>query len=122
MKNLFRLFIATIVAVIPLVGCETPSDKVAAPTIEIVAVATTENSLSFAVTATDASECAYMLYDGDIITAETVLSSGTAIDASGVVEVKNLKANTTYYVVAAARNANGESICPVMAIMVQPKR
>ena len=108
MKNLFRLFIATIVAVIPLVGCETPSDKVAAPTIEIVAVATTENSLSFAVTATDASECAYMLYDGDIITAEAVLSGGTAIEASGVVEVKNLKANTTYYVVAAARNANGE--------------
>ena len=108
MKNLFRLFIATIVAVIPLVGCETPSDKVAAPTIEIVAVTTTENSLSFAVTATDASECAYMLYDGDIITAETVLNGGTAIEASGVVEVKNLKANTTYYVVAAARNANGE--------------
>ena len=108
MKKLFRLFIATIVAIIPLVGCETPNDKVAAPTIEIVAVATTENSLSFAVTATDASECAYMLYDGDIITAEAVLSGGTAIEASGVVEVKNLKANTTYYVVAAARNANGE--------------
>lgn len=108
MKNLFRLFIAAIVAIIPLVGCETPSDKVAAPTIEIVAVATTENSLSFAVTATDASECAYMLYDGDIITAEAVLSGGTAIEASGVVEVKNLKVNTTYYVVAAARNAKGE--------------
>ena len=95
MKNLFRLFIATIVAVIPLVGCETPSDKATAPTIEIVAVATTENSLSFAVTATDASECAYMLYDGDIITAEAVLSGGTAIETSGVVEVKKLKSNTT---------------------------
>lgn len=116
MKNLFRLFIATIVAVIPLVSCETPSDKATAPTIEIVAVATTENSLSFAVTATDASECAYMLYDGDIITAEAVLSGGTAIEASGVVEVKNLKANTTYYVVAAARNANGEVLSNTLTI------
>jgi hypothetical protein len=49
-----------------------------------------------------------MLYDGDIITAERVLSEGTAIDASGVVKVENLKGDTTYYVVAAARNANGE--------------
>ena len=108
MKNLFRLFIATIVVVLPFVGCEQPGDNIAVPTIEIVAVSTTDNSLSFAVTSTDAQECAYMLYDGDIISAESVLSGGTAINASGVVEVKKLKSNTTYYVVAAARNAAGD--------------
>ena len=108
MKNLFRLFIATVVAVLPFVGCEPVSNNTAAPTIEIVTVGTTDSSLSFAVAATDAAECAYMLYDGDIISAEAVLNNGTAIAASGVVEVKNLKANTTYYVVAAARNAAGE--------------
>ena len=108
MKNLFRLFIATVVVVLPLVGCEQPGDNTAVPTIEIVAVSTTDNSLAFAVTSSDAAECAYVLYDGDIISAESVLSGGTAINASGVVKVENLEANTTYYVVAAARNAAGD--------------
>ena len=108
MKNLFKLFFVALLAILSFASCETKKSEGGVPTIEIVAVTTTDTSLSFAVTATDASECAYMLFDGDIITAETVLSSGTAIAASGVVEVESLEANTTYYVVAAARNANGE--------------
>lgn len=108
MKNLFKLFFVALLSILSFASCETKKSEGGVPTIEIVAVTTTDTSLSFAVTATDASECAYMLFDGDIITAEAVLSSGTAIAASGVVEVESLEANTTYYVVAAARNANGE--------------
>ena len=110
MKHLFRLFVAAIVAVLPLVGCEQPNEQVKMPTIEIVSVSTTSNTISFAVSTTNATECAYMLYDGDIITAETVLSDGTPIPASGVVEVRGLKSETTYYVIAAARNAAGETL------------
>ena len=111
MKHLFRLSVAAIVAVLPLVGCEQPNEQTKTPAIEIVAVSTTDTTISFAVSTTNATEwCAYMLYDGDIITAETVLSEGTPIPASGVVEVRSLKSETTYYVIAAARNAAGETL------------
>ena len=116
MKNIFQLFIAAIVAVLPLVSCEQVGNDTVAPSIEIVAVSTTDNSLTFAVSTTNATECAYMLYDGDIITAETVLNEGAEIAASGVVEVKNLKSETTYYVVAAARNAAGEVLSNTLAM------
>ena len=107
MKNLFKLFAVAMLVLLGFASCE-PTTQGGAPTIEIVAIDTTSTTISFAVSATNASECAYMLYDGDIISAEGVLSEGTATAASGVVEVKNLKSNTTYYVVAAARNAQGE--------------
>ena len=108
MKHLFRLFVAAIVAVLPLVSCETTGEQAKMPTIEIVAVNTTNNTLSFAVSTTNATECAYMLYDGDIISAERVFAEGTTISVSGVVEVEDLKSETTYYVVVAARSAAGE--------------
>ncbi len=115
MKHLFRLFIATIVAVLPLVSCEKTAE-VKLPTIEIVGVTTTDTSISFAVTTTNASECAYILYDGDIISAEKVLADGIAIDASGVVEAKSLKSDTTYYVVAAARNSAGTTLSNTLTL------
>lgn len=116
MKNIFQLFIAAVVAVLSLAGCEQAGNDTVAPSIEIVAVSTTDSSLTFAVSTTNATECAYMLYDGDIITAETVLNEGAEIAASGVVEVKNLKSETTYYVVAAARNAAGEVLSNTLAM------
>ncbi len=51
-----------------------------------------------------------MLYDGDVISTEIVLAQGTAIATSGVVEVKKLAPETTYYVVAVARNSVGEAL------------
>ena len=109
MSKLFRLFAITLTSVLAFVACESlVNDGSVKPTIEIVAVNTTSNTISFAVSTTHASECRYMLYDGDIISAETVLAEGTAMDKSGVVEVKGLKSDTTYYVVAAARNAAGD--------------
>ena len=122
MKTLFRLFIASVIAIVPLVGCEQPNEQVKMPTIEIVAVSTTDTTISFAVSTTNATEwCAYMLYDGDIITAETVLSEGTPIPASGVVEVNGLKSETTYYVVAAARNAAGEVLSNTLTMKTKAK-
>ena len=99
MSKLFRLFAITLTAVLAFTACEKVGGDTAQPTIEIVAVSATDTTFSFAVTTTDAKECAYVLYDGDIISADRVLSEGTAIDASGVVEVKNLKADTAYYLV-----------------------
>ena len=122
MKTLFRLFIASVIAIVPLVGCEQPNEQVKMPTIEIVAVSTTDTTISFAVSTTNATEwCAYMLYDGDIITAETVLSEGTPIPASGVVEVRALKSETTYYVIAAARNAAGEVLSNTLTMTTKAK-
>ena len=108
MKHLFRLFVASLFAVLPLVSCEKAAN-VKVPTVEIIAVSTTSNTLSFAVSSSDATECAYLLYDGDIISAERVFAEGTLVEG-GVVEVKNLESDTTYYVVAAARNKAGEAL------------
>ena len=110
MSKLFRLFAITLTAVLAFTACEKVGGDTAQPTIEIVAVSATDTTFSFAVTTTDAKECAYVLYDGDIISADRVLSEGTAIDASGVVEVKNLKADTAYYLVAAVRNNAGVAL------------
>ena len=110
MSKLFRLFAITLTVVLAFTACEKVGGDTAQPTIEIVAVSATDTTFSFAVTTTDAKECAYVLYDGDIISADRVLSEGTAIDASGVVEVKNLKADTAYYLVAAVRNNAGVAL------------
>ena len=107
MKNLFKLFTVALLSVLSLASCEL-NDEVVAPTIEIVAVDTTSTSISFAVSTTNASECAYILYDGDTVSAEMIFTQGTAIGKSGVVEVTKLTPETTYYVAAAARNASGE--------------
>ena len=115
MKNLFKLFTVALIALFSLSSCE-PNTEEIAPSIEIVAVSTTSSTISFAVSTTNASECAYMLYDGDIITTETVLAEGTAIEQSGVVEVKNLDPETTYYVVAVARNSVGETLSNTLAM------
>ena len=107
MKNLFKLFAVAMLAIFAFASCEQMTED-GVPTIEIVAVSSTSTTISFAVSTTNASECSYMLYDGDIISAADVLNQGTAIAKSGVVEVTKLNPETTYYVVAAARNASGE--------------
>ena len=116
MKNLFKLFVVALLAIVSFASCETANNEGGVPTIEIVEVKSSDNSITFAVTATNATECAYLLYDGDIVSASDVFENGTQTAASGVVEVKNLKAKTTYYVVAAARNANGEALSNTLKI------
>ena len=120
MKNLFKLFTIALIALFSLSSCEQNINEVA-PSIEIVAVSTTANTISFAVSTTNATECAYMLYDGDIISAETVFTSGTPIATSGVVEVKQLDPETTYYVVAVARNTVGDSLSNTLTMTTKAK-
>ena len=109
MKHLFQLFTMILFAVLPLVGCETATEVVKVPTVQVKFIDIATTSVTIAVVATDAEECAYMLFDGDVITAEQVLKSGVEIEGDGVpFKVSGLKANTTYYIVAAARNAAGE--------------
>ena len=117
MSKFFRLLVVTIPVLLAFTACDKEgSEATTVPVIEIVAVDTTTDSISFAVSSTNASECAYMLFDGDIISAEEVFANGTSIATSGVVEVENLDSNTTYYVVAAARNSAGSVISNTLAL------
>jgi hypothetical protein len=116
MKNFFKLFVVALFSILPLAGCQSGDNEGVAPTIEIVALKSTANTISFRVTTTDAAECAYLIYDGDIVSVADVFANGTAVEQSGVVEVDNLKAETTYYVVAAARNAHGEVLSNTLSM------
>lgn len=93
------------------VGCNN-SDKDATAMLEILPVDTTESSITFVINV-EADECAYMLYDGENISVDTVLSEGTATDG-GVITIKDLQPKTKYYVVAAARSGKIIIMKPLM--------
>ena len=93
------------------VGCNN-SDKDATAMLEILPVDTTASSITFVINV-EADECAYMLYDGDNISVDTVLSEGTATDG-GVITIKDLQPKTKYYVVAAARSGKSIIMKPLM--------
>lgn len=93
------------------VGCNN-SDKDATAMLEILPVDTTASSITFVINV-EADECAYMLYDGDNISVDTVLSEGTATDG-GVITIKDLQPKTKYYVVAAARSGKIIIMKPLM--------
>lgn len=111
MNRFQNLICMAIFASLAFVGCETPSGDGVKPTVRVIPVDATENSISFVVASTDAEEVRYMLYDGEAITADRVLSEGVVVEgSSSLVEVERLAAGTRYYVVAAARNASGAVI------------
>ena len=93
------------------VGCNN-SDKDATAMLEILPVDTTASSITFVINV-EADECAYMLYDGENISVDTVLSEGTATDG-GVITIKDLQPKTKYYVVAAARSGKSIIMKPLM--------
>ena len=93
------------------VGCNN-SDNDATAMLEILPVDTTASSITFVINV-EADECAYMLYDGDNISVDTVLSEGTATDG-GVITIKDLQPKTKYYVVAAARSGKCIIMKPLM--------
>ena len=111
MKNFLKYALCCIVSALGFISCETPNGEVAS--IELMAVEATSSSISFVINA-KGDECAYMLYDGDNITAQQVLSEGTKTK-SGLVKISNLEANTKYYVAAAA--ASGSSVAYDTLIM-----
>lgn len=102
MKHFFKYALCCIVSALSLISCETPNEGVAQ--IELTAVEATSSSISFIINA-KGDECAYMLYDGESITAQQILSEGTKYEG-GLVKISNLEANTKYYVAAAVASGN----------------
>lgn len=112
MKKLSLLLLAALG--VALVGCNdepNPEQKPeVAPTIALEKGLEDMNAVSFTLTTTNATEARYMvLADADEAPAlETIMAEGVAVelDAEGKAEVKaeNLEAETSYKIVAAAKN------------------
>ena len=105
-----------------LVGCSQSTTETLPPCIKIEAGAVTATSVSFMVTVTGADECAYMLYNDGELTAERVLSDGVSLDTKGITTIDGLESDTTYYVVAAARNAHGKALSNVLPLTTKQQQ
>lgn len=106
-KNLFYTLLALPLFLVACNEAETV-DQVKNPTVKVTAGAVTENSLSFTIETTDATNVAYLVVEGsDVPTASEVLANGNAIEANKKIEVteENLKESTEYVVVAAVQNS-----------------
>ncbi len=112
MKHLFTF--ATIALMALFVACEVPSNS-STPSIQLTAVDSTSSSITFVINCEDAETCTYMLYDGEAINVETILSKGTTTK-EGIITVDNLEPNTKYYVAAAARNGNNKVMAEPITI------
>ena len=111
MCRFFKLLCMTLCATMAFVACDKPQDVAVPPSVELSLIDVTDHSVTFSVTTTAADECRYIFYDGDVITAERVLSEGYAIEGSAQErKVNNLESQTTYYIIAAARNASGVTL------------
>lgn len=108
MKQLFRFVVVAIVALLSIVSCQKNVDTVA-PTVNITLREVGSTSATIAVHAKNANECAYMLYDGDAISVDKVFLQGVMVEDSEIT-IDNLKPETTYYIIAAARNSVGEAL------------
>ena len=104
MKAFTKLLFVAFVAMLGLASCDKQEEL--APTIEIKEVVVADDSYVFSIKTKGASKCAYILYDGDQMTAERVFSEGVAVkNFNDPVAVGNLKSGTTYHIVAAAKNS-----------------
>ena len=108
-KNLLFLLLALPLA---FAACETPDqpvDEVKNPTVAITVGEATESSIAFTITTADADEVKYLVVESaeGTPTATEVLSNGTAaeVNAEAGCYVAELKAETEYTIVAAAKNA-----------------
>lgn len=111
-NNMKQLLNFAFIAIASLfVACDKPVDGTAA-SLELVAVESTSSSIKFVIN-TKAEECAYMLYDGENISAEKIFAEGTSTK-SGVVTINDLKASTKYYVAAAVRSGNSTAMKTLM--------
>lgn len=116
MKSVIKNLLIALVAVIGFIGCDKAGDGVK-PTVTVESVGSTENLIIFSVKAEGAEKCAYMLYDGDVISADKVLAEGVQTKGDGnSIVVNNLKSGTTYYVIAAAMNGAGVVLSNTVAI------
>ena len=105
-KNLFTALLA-----LPLlfVACQenTAVDELKEPTVKVTAMSTTETSLQFVITSTDATQVAYLVVEGsDVPNAAEILTNGKAADANVniIIKEEGLKESTEYVVAVAAQN------------------
>ncbi|MBQ6612161.1 MAG: hypothetical protein IIX19_00390 [Alistipes sp.] len=104
-----NLLLALLALPLMMVACEpnNPVDEVKDPTVAVTAGVTTENTIAFTVTSTEAKKVAYIVVEGsEAPTASEVLANGTEIEANKNVELTatELEAETEYTIVAAAQN------------------
>ncbi len=110
MNRFFRLLFVAICAIAALGSCQKNIDNIA-PTVSITLIEVDSTSATISIATMNADEYAYMLYDGDAITAEQVLSEGVKVTGGDVgFRINNLEPETTYYVIAAARNSVGVAL------------
>ena len=104
MKAITKLLFVALVSMLGFASCDKQEEV--APTIEIAQEVVTHDTFIFTVKVSGADKCAYIIYDGDGITAERVFAEGVAIkNAKSPVVVDGLKRGTTYHIVAAAKNS-----------------
>ena len=108
-KNLLFLLLALPLALVSCQKSEPAVDEVKNPTVAITIGEATETSIAFTITSTAADEVKYLVVEASEATptATEVLTNGTVAEAN--VEagcyVAELKAETEYTIVAAAKNA-----------------
>ena len=116
MKAFTKLLFVAFITMLGFASCETQSSL---PSIEILKVGASKTSITFAVVAKDASKVAYLCSeeDFDVISADKIISDGVVIKSSdNKVVVSGLKSNTTYHVVAAAKNDLGAVMSNAISI------
>lgn len=112
MNRLLRLATMVLCAILPMMGCEQESSNGGnAPTIKLTAGKATSTTISFTITAEGASECAYLIYSDGELSAERILRDGIEVAGDGsTTTIQGLSPETTYLVVAAARNNSGTAM------------
>lgn len=106
MRRLFTKLLCYIAVVAGMVACAEQNGGVA-PTITLTPVESDAQSITFVINTTNAESSAYMLYNGESVTVADVFAKGTK-SKGGLITIKDLEANTKYYVAAAARNGDIE--------------
>lgn len=109
-------FLALSLLATAFVGCKEDNPVidepvVVTPEVTLEAGETTETTIAFTVTSKDAEAVAYLVFEGETVpAAEDIFANGTAVEVNKAVEVtvEELNAETTYGVIAAARN--GEQV------------
>ena len=104
MKALFKRLMCFIAVAVGFVACA-EQDGGVTPTITLTPVDSSSKSITFVINTTNAESCAYMLYDGENITADEIFANGTKSNG-GVITIDKLKAETKYFVAAAVRNGD----------------
>lgn len=111
--KLKNLFLALLSLPLFFVACEPTNEQVNEvkdATVAITVGTATENTINFTVLSTNAEKVAYIVVEGtEAPTATETITTGKEIEANKSVELQatELKANTVYTIVAAAKNSKG---------------